>query len=148
MNLVAKFDHLRRELAWPAAPAQPAAIDRAEKALGGQLPSDYRAFLLEHNGGEGAIAQLMPVEQLALAEEAYPELDHLAGWVVFGSDGGGEAFVFNEAGEVLLVPWIGSREDAIPQGSFTEFTQRLVKGELFEREDGSGISKRGADSAD
>ena len=100
--------------------------------LAPRLPDDYVAFLGEHNGGEGAAGFLDPVEALALADEAYPESDHLAGWVVFGGDGGGEAFVFDEHGEVLVVPWIGGRADAISQGSFTAFTHRLVDGRLFD----------------
>ena len=41
----------------------------------------------------------------------------------FGTNGAGEAFVFNDAGEVLVVPWIGGREDAIPQGRFPAFVR-------------------------
>lgn len=64
---------------------------------------------------------------------SHAELDHLAGFIVFGSDGGGEAFVFEQAGAGYVVPWIGSRDDAVPQGSFTEFVQRLAAGEMFDR---------------
>jgi hypothetical protein len=51
---------------------------------------------------------------------------------VFGSNRGGEAFVFDAHGQVLVVPWIGAPQDAIPQGSFTNFLRRLEAGTTFE----------------
>ncbi len=63
----------------------------------------------------------------------YGELDHLRGWTLFATDGGGEAFVFTDAGEVLVVPFIGDREDAVRQGSFHDFLKRLAHGLSFER---------------
>jgi hypothetical protein len=64
----------------------------------------------------------------------YPQLTFaFAGGLVFGSNGGGEAFVFDARGEVLMVPWIAAPEDAIPQGSFTSFLRRLETGTTFTR---------------
>lgn len=119
-------------------PATPEAIARAELALGVRLPADYVAFLLEHNGGEGPVGDegwgaFHPIEALPQIQIDYAELDHLGGWVIFGSDGGGEAFVFDQEGSVLVVPWIGGQEDAVPQGSFTEFVQRLGVGRILGR---------------
>jgi hypothetical protein len=129
---MADFEHLAAEMSF-APPASAAAIERAVAQFGSRLPAEYLQFLGEHNGAEGAVGEIVAAEELAFADEKYPELDHLAGLVVFGSDGGLEAFAFDEHGEVLVIPWIGGREDAIPQGSFVEFTKRLVSDELFER---------------
>jgi hypothetical protein len=61
-------------------------------------------------------------------------LDHLHGLVVLGSDGGLEAFGFDPAGTVVVLPWIGGREDAVPQGSFAQFLRRLIERRLLDRE--------------
>jgi cell wall assembly regulator SMI1 len=108
-------------------------VRRAEQELGATFPAEYVAFMSEHNGGEGPVGQagyakLWPVEELTQINADYAELDHLDGWVIFGSNMGGEAYVFDRDGQVLMVPWIGSREDAAPQGSFSEFLHRVAAG--------------------
>lgn len=118
-------------------PAAREAVERAEAALGVRLPADYVEFLLQHNGGEGPVGAegwgaLAAIEDLPQTQADYAELDHLAGWIIFGSDGGGEAFVFDQEGVVLVVPWIGGREDAVAQGSFVDFLQRLADGRLLD----------------
>jgi hypothetical protein len=127
---VPSFDHLRAELTL-AAPANTDDLARLRLELGPQVPPDYLAFLEAHDGAEGAVGELSPAAEVGRAEELYPELGHLAGLVVFGSNGGGEAFVFDPDGRVLVVPWIGGRRDAIPRGTFSEFVSRLVEGNLF-----------------
>jgi len=117
-------------------PAGHEAIERVEDALGRPLPSDYREFLLKHNGGEGPIGDegfgaFFGVEELPAIQEGYSELDHLAGWVIFGSTMGGEAWLFDEDGRVLQAPYIGDREDAVSQGSFIEFLRRQSAGRSF-----------------
>ena len=118
-------------------PASPAAIQQAEARLGVCLPPDYTEFLRTHNGGEGPIGDkgygvLFAVEELPKTQENYSELDHFAGWVIFGSDGGGEGWVFAEDGFVLVVPWLGNKEDALPQGTFTEVLRRVGAGTTFD----------------
>ena len=120
-------------------PALETEIARAEQTLGAKLPLDYVEFLRRHNGGEGPVggegwARFIPVERIAEETSECSELDHLNGLLVFGTDGAGEAFVFNHAGEVLVVPWIGEREDAIPQGRFPAFARRLADGLAFQRD--------------
>jgi hypothetical protein len=126
------YEHLRTEFAL-AAPADEAAVARLRQELGDQVPDDYLAFLAAHDGAEGAIGVIDPAAEVGRGADLYPELDHMRDFVIFGSDGGGEAFVFDSDGRVLLVPWIGGTEDAIPQGTFTDFLPRLVEGRLFER---------------
>ena len=75
--------------------------------------------------GREGYAKLWRVEELAEVNARYAELAHLAGWVIFASDMGGEAYVFDADGEVLMVPWIAAREDAVPQGGFSDFIRRL-----------------------
>jgi hypothetical protein len=109
---VPSFDHLRAELTL-AAPANTDDLARLRRELGAQLPPDYLAFLEAHDGAEGAVGELSPAADVGRAEELYPKLGHLAGLVVFGSDGGLEAFAFGPDGQVLVVPWIGSATNAI-----------------------------------
>jgi hypothetical protein len=54
------------------------------------------------------------------------------GWLIIGSDGGGEAFVLDDEGQVLVAPWIGDREDARPQASVALFVERVHSGTLFQ----------------
>ena len=120
-------------------PASETEIAIAEQTLGAKLPLDYVEFLRLHDGGEGPVgaegwARFIPVEKLSEENRQCSELDHLKGFLVFGTNGADEAFVFNDAGEVLVVPWIGGREDAIPQGRFAAFVRRLADGLLFQRD--------------
>ncbi len=78
------------------APAE--AIAAVQAALGGTFPEDYVAFLRESNGAEGLIGDgylaLFPIEELVKLNEfceGWPDR-HL---VQFGSDGGGESYVFD-----------------------------------------------------
>lgn len=127
------YSHLEDELTL-AGPADPAGLDRLRQELGTQVPDDYLAFLRAHDGAEGAVGRLAPVAEVGLADDLYPELDHLHGLVEFGSNGGLEMFGFDPNGGVVVIPWIGSPEDAIPQGSFAEFLRRLVEQRLFDRD--------------
>lgn len=100
------------------------------------LPRDYVDLLVEHDGARGFIGENYVdfYGTSELTEEAgFPELDHLANVVVFGSNGAGEAFAFDATGHVVMVPWIGGTEDAIRQGTFEEFLRRLRDDRLFDR---------------
>ncbi len=139
--MVPRMDELRRLIADMAlnAPATRESIDRVEAAVGFQLPPDYVAFLLEHDGGEGSIGSegygvFHPVDELPSVQEGNRELEHFAEWLIFGTNGSGEAWVFAADGTVLMVPFLGNKEDAIPQGSFVEFVRRIGAGRAFERQ--------------
>ncbi len=117
-------------------PAERKAIAKAERALG-EVSHEYVEFLLLHNGGEGPVgtegyARFFPIEDLA-----YSELGHLADWLLFGTDGGGEAFLFDHEGQVMMAPWIGDRGDAVAQGRFREFVRRLAEGTTLDRRNGA-----------
>ena len=126
------FEHLLTELTL-AAPADAEAIARLRDEYGAHIPDDYLAFLSAHDGAEGAVGVLVPAAEVGRGAELYPELDHLHDFVIFGSDGGGEAFAFTSSG-VVVVPWIGDADNAILQGTFTKFLDRLVEGRLFDRD--------------
>jgi hypothetical protein len=115
--------------------ASSSAIIAAEQALGEKLPADYVKFLQRINGGEGfvgkgAYAMLWRVEELFSMNLAYDAEQHSPGVLLFGSDGGGEAFGFDTRSyqwPIVQVPFIGMDWNAaIPMGdTFDEFLQRL-----------------------
>jgi hypothetical protein len=109
----------------------PADAKQAAANLG--LPQDYVAFLREHDGAEGFIGKNYARFYGRADLVAAPDLDHLRDLVVFGSNGGGEAYAFDGDGTVVVVPWIGSRDDAIPQGAFEAFLRRLHDDRIYEQ---------------
>lgn len=115
----------------PAAAAQVAA---AENQLGKSLPSDFREFLLLTNGGEGMIGEnyvmLWSADELSQYNKSYQVSDYAPGLLLFGSDGGGEAYAFDtrtSPSTVVMVPFVGmSLEDAKPVApTFTAFLKKL-----------------------
>jgi hypothetical protein len=112
------------------------AVREAEKALGVEFPADYRAFLLEANGGEGEVGfsyiMLWPAEDIAELNEAYGVRDLAPGLTVIGSDGGVAAYAFDmrDSGKpVVEVPLIGMDLDEVKflADTFEEFLGRLNK---------------------
>jgi hypothetical protein len=130
---MADYEQLRPELTL-AAPANEDTVAGLRDELGRQMPDDYLAFLAAHDGAEGAIGEIAPAADVGRGADVCPEVDHLRDFVVFGSNGGGEVFAFDSDGRAVVVPWIGGIEDAVPQGTFTDFLSRLVEGRLFERD--------------
>ena len=89
------------------------AIAQAQAALGGVLPQDYLDFLRISNGGEsgdGPVLILWPIEDVPTFGAEYLEavdIDHV---VLFGSNGGGEAFGFDlrqKPTRIVELPFIG-----------------------------------------
>ena len=98
--------------AWTrAAPASPRAIKELQSALPG-LPQAYFELLRHTNGGEGELGvapgwfQLWPAETLLARNLQYEVTSALPGWTAIGSNGGGELFVLDGEGRVLMVPFI------------------------------------------
>ena len=109
-------------------------VAAAEKALGIGLPEDFRSFLRLTSGGEGMIGEnyvmLWSADELARYNESYQVNEYAPGLVLFGSDGGGEAFAFDtrEANlPVVRVPFVGMSLDDVEQmaSSFTAFLESL-----------------------
>ena len=75
-------------------------IKKVEDAFNCHLPSDYRDFMLQTNGGEGFLAEggyleLTATEDLVFLNLAN-ELDvHMPEFLLIGSDGGGMAYVLH-----------------------------------------------------
>ena len=95
-------------------------IGDSERELEKKLPAEYVEFLKLSNGGEGFVGEhyliLYRVEELVEMNKGFEE--YAPGLLVFGSDGGGEAFGFDTRipdWPVVLMPFIGMDwKDAIP----------------------------------
>jgi hypothetical protein len=114
-----------------APPPHPDDLDWLRKDVGPLVPAEYLAFMEQHDGASADVGELWCAAEVGRGRDVAPEVEHLAELVVFGSDGGLEAFAFDAAGQVVVVPWIGSEQDAVPQGSFTEFCARLEEGRIL-----------------
>lgn len=95
-------------------PADSSSVERFEAASGIRLSSGYRQFMQQMNGGEGfvggAYLMLWRIEELSEMNEAYQAAEYAPGLLLFGSDGGGEAFAFDLRSEdmpVVSVPFVG-----------------------------------------
>jgi hypothetical protein len=117
-----------------ACPADPGAIVALEVEAGFALPGDYSAFLRKSNGGWGEIGahrlQLWPVEELLEYNRACRAAERAPGLLLFGSNGGGEAFAFDRerpAAPVVMVPVLPmDRNEAVDVApTFGEFLERL-----------------------
>lgn len=117
-------------------PATSAEIKEAECAIGQTLPDQYIEFIKTANGGEGPIGkegylQLWSVSDLKPLNDAYEIAEFAPGLLLFGSNGGGTGYAFDErdAMEVVDVPFIGlSRSETRKIGaSFAAFLDQLAR---------------------
>jgi len=125
------------------------ALQHFEKTSGYRLPQDYAEFLERANGGEGYLnpnqyAILWRVEDLARLNEAYLTRKYVPGLLFFGSNGGGEAFAFDQrsnSSPVVRVPFVGmdlGLAEVLAQ-SFTE----LIREALLDWPSGTGEGSPG-----
>ena len=118
-------------------PASAAAVEEVERQLGVKLPLEYVEFLKRTNGGEGTIGKgayviLWSVGELASMNQAYEVQKYVPGLLIFGSDGGGEAFGFDTRSPqwpIVQMPFVGMAWDLTrPMGAtFNEFLGRLYE---------------------
>ncbi|MDT9600230.1 SMI1/KNR4 family protein [Sphingosinicella rhizophila] len=117
-------------------PADPDDMSAAEIGFHKPLPDDYKAFLSEHDGGEGFIGEhyvvLWRASDLLRFNSEYQVGEYAPGLIAFGSNGGGEGFAFDTRCHpyaVVIVPFIGmSLADSIPAAtSFTSLIERMKK---------------------
>lgn len=115
--------------------ASEAVIRQAEADLDWALPSEYREFLVQMNGGEGFVGEdyliLWSADELAQFNREYEVKDYAPGLVLFGSNGGGEGFAFDTRSSpatIVQVPFIGMElQYANPVGSnFEEFIAKVA----------------------
>lgn len=114
-------------------PATADAIAAAERGLGVSFPASYRRFLLNSNGAVGfsdrtGLLRLWKVEELVSQNTEYQVQLDAPGFVIIGTDGGGEAFAFDcrgKSSEVYALPFDSmDPEDAASRGpTFDEFIE-------------------------
>jgi len=120
-------------------PASHSAIADLEKSIA-KIPTDYLDFLRTANGGEGFLGenylQLWTAESLPDFNVKY-EVAKLAPWLlIFGSNGGGEAFAFdlesmNE--RIVMVPFttLDRGDEREVATTFSSFLERVASDSLF-----------------
>ncbi len=107
----------------------------------GPIPhQDYLAFMRRHAGGAGPAGYksyivLWPLEEVISAAEELKVDQFAPGLLLFGGDGGNEAFAFDrqEAGwPIVSVPLVGlsRKEMKFVAPTFSEFIKRLASDEL------------------
>jgi SMI1/KNR4 family protein SUKH-1 len=120
-----------------AAPAPDALIASVEQDLGTKLPREYVEFLRRCNGAEGPIGEcaylvLWPVQNLKKLNVEYQVHEYAPGFLLFGSDGGGEAFAFDYTSKharVVQIPFIGMDPNAAEgvSDSFDAFLRQMYE---------------------
>ena len=117
-------------------PASLELIDRCQAGLGVLLPADYVQFLLQMDGGEGFIGDhylmLWSVERFVEMNTGTYFAEAAPGLVVFGSDGGGEAFGFDTRSApppIVMIPYWGMEWDVaiMLAPDFNSFLQLLCR---------------------
>jgi len=115
-------------------PASAEALRAAERDIGKILPEDHKAFLLEHNGGDGFIGTdyliLWQAEELSKFNDGYEVSKYAPGLLMFGSNGGGDGFAFDTRTSpyrVMQVPFIGMSavDEFHVAGSFNELLKQM-----------------------
>jgi len=120
-------------------PASEGTIAAFEKSADVQLPDDYRKFLSIVNGAEGCIGKiefvvLWAIEELVRSNLALNVQVYAPGLLLFGSDGGGEAYGFDmrtSPWTIVQIPFVAMEWcDAWPIAtSFTGFLEHLYRAE-------------------
>jgi hypothetical protein len=95
-------------------PATQDDIRAAEATLGVKLPTDYKTFLARSNGADGFVGEayvmLWSVDELHALNEGYEVKKYAPGYIIFRSDGGGEAFAFDLTQPdmpIVSLPFVG-----------------------------------------
>jgi hypothetical protein len=122
-------------------PASIETILQTENKLGVKFPIGYIEFMLFSNGCEGTIGEsyisIWPIEEIIDANENLEVEKYTPGLVLFGSDGGGEAFAFDMRGDsikYIMVPYMLEFDAIIEQGNtIFDFFNRLYEGLLFDK---------------
>jgi hypothetical protein len=116
-------------------PASEDQIAAFERTAGISLPRCYRDFLKMGNGGEGPVgecgyARFWKIGEIADLNRDYHVQESLPGYLLIGSDGGGEAFAIKRDEAVYVqVTFVGlSEEDCMSMGNgFEEFLSNLSR---------------------
>lgn len=103
------------------APAEASEIARFQTDQGVMLPEDYVGFLLRTNGAEGPVGKsgyvsLWAIDDLSEMNRGYRVEEFAPGLLLFGSDGGDEAFAFDlrdSSMPIVGVPFVGMNLDEV-----------------------------------
>lgn len=110
-------------------------LAEAETHFRCSLPVQYRRFLSDQDGGEGFVGGqyliLWRASELVEFNREYEAQKYAPGLLLFGSNGGGEAFAFDtrdNSMRIVMVPFVGmSLKDAAPVAdSFENFLSNLA----------------------
>jgi len=107
----------------------------------GPVPhKDYLDFIAKHNGCDGAVGaegyvRLWSLDNVIARTEGANVAEFAPGLLLFGSDGGNEAFAFDRQDRkwpIVTVPMVGMSRQEIKYvaGTFAEFIQRIAADEL------------------
>ena len=104
-----------------------------ESVKGLELPDDYLDFMREHNGGEGPLGEnnygcFYRFEELEEVNDDYEVQDNWPGYVVIGSDMGGQLWAYNPEKKVYCqIDSMNTDEETYytQAGSFEEFLRKM-----------------------
>lgn len=126
--------------------ATEAAIDQVRAYAELELPKEYLDFLRSSNGAEGQVGRkgyvhLFAAEEIPKLDEGFGLREFLPGFLLVGSDGGGEAIAIDTRSndpltmEYVVVPFIGLDIDDIcfRSGSLYDLLRHIARGGLFSR---------------
>ena len=115
-------------------------ISECERHFGREFLKDYLDFMMISNGGEGFIGpnsylRLWKIEELSSMNDGYETADQLPDCLLFGTDGGDEAFAFDmrtSQVKIVQLPFLGMEwEHAwLLSDSFHGFLLRLYEAEM------------------
>lgn len=95
------------------------------------LPDGMLEFLKQSNGADidsnDEYVIIWPLTELVELNESYEIEEFVPNYYIFGSNGGGTAFLFNKgSGNIYQAPFIGMREELeFRAHTFTEFIENL-----------------------
>ncbi len=122
-------------------PCRPDELTDFIKMVGPVPHQDYLDFMAKHDGCDGPIGSegyigLWPIDEVISGTEEANTAEFAPGLLLFGGDGGNEAFAFDRQDPkwpIVMVPLVGmSRKDMkFIAGTFTDFIQRLAADELW-----------------
>lgn len=116
-------------------PAKKLQIDKLQELLDCELPKDYINFILSSNGGEGWIGEnsylmLWRLEDILELNSKYNAFELVPGLLIFGSNGGIDAYAFDtriEGIPIVNIPFIGMNLNEINYlgDTFEKFLENL-----------------------
>ena len=118
-------------------PVRTAEIERFRAETGVDLPRDYVEFLRRSDGGEGLVGPnayviLWQLSELAELNNAYQVEEYAPGLLIFGSNGGGDAYAFDTLASgmpIVSVPFVGMERSLVRTlaPSFNDFLTVLSR---------------------